>query len=80
MNKPMTMVVKETKSKLINVCNESGLPLVVLDLILQGICSEVHTLAEQQTVREEKDYIMAMTKDKDINNKNNDLGDANESK
>lgn len=80
MNKPMTMVVKETKTKLINACNESGLPLVVLDLILQGICSEVHALAKQQTMREEKDYIMAMTKDKDINNKNNDLGDADESK
>lgn len=80
MNKPMTMVVKETKSKLINVCNESGLPLVVLDLILQGIYSEVHILAEQQTMREEKDYIAAMTKDNDINNTNNGLGDANESK
>ena len=80
MNKPMTMVVKETTTKLINACNESGLPPVVLDLILQGIYSEVHTLAEQQTVREEKDYIMAMTKDKDINNKNNDLGDADKSK
>lgn len=81
MNKPLTMIIKETQSKLANVCNESGLPPIVLDLILQGIYSEVHTLAEQQTIADEKIYIKAMTtKDKNISNKINDLGDANESK
>lgn len=81
MNKPLTIIIKETKAKLINICNESGLSPVVLDLILQGIYSEVHTLAEQQTIADEKIYIEAMTtKDKNISNKINDLGDANESK
>ena len=56
MNKPLTMVIKETKNKLVNICNESGLPPIVLDLIMQGIYSEIHSLAERQTAEEEVSY------------------------
>lgn len=56
MNKPLTMVVKETKKKLADVCNESGLPPVILDLIVQGIYSEIHLLAERQSAGEEMVY------------------------
>lgn len=56
MNKPITLVIKETKSKLANVCNESGLPPIILDLIVQGIYSEIHTLAERQTLEDEAVY------------------------
>lgn len=56
MNKPLTMVVKETKNKLANICNESGLSPIVLDLIMQGIYSEIHSLAERQTAEEETAY------------------------
>lgn len=57
MNKPLTMVVKETKNKLANICNESGLPPIILDLIMQGIYSEIHSLAERQTAEEEGSYV-----------------------
>ena len=60
MNKPLTMVIKETKNKLANVCNESGLPPIVLDLIMQGIYSEIHSLAERQTVEEEMSYVKTL--------------------
>ena len=56
MIKPLTMVVKETKTKIINICNESGLSPVVLDLIVQGIYSEIHSLAERQSLEEEMAY------------------------
>jgi hypothetical protein len=79
MNKPLTMIVKETKTKLINACNESGLPPVILDLIMQGIYSEIHTLAEKQSIEEEMIYNQTI-KDKDINNDVLIEGDANESK
>lgn len=65
MNKPITMIIKDTKTKLASVCNESGLPPVILDLIIQGIYSEVHSLAEKQTIEEETTYIQSL-KDKDI--------------
>ena len=57
MNKPLTMVVKETKEKIASICNESGLPPVILDLIVQGIYSEIHFLVEKQTLEEEKSYV-----------------------
>lgn len=65
MNKPISMIIKETKIKLANVCNESGLPPVILDLIVQGIYSEIRSLAERQAAEEEKSYIETI-KDKDI--------------
>lgn len=57
MNKPLTMVMKETKKKLINVCNESGLAPAILDLIIQGIYTDVHSLAERQALEEEVAYV-----------------------
>lgn len=57
MNKPLTMIVKDTKSKLVNACNNSGLPPVILDLIVKEIYSEIHYLAEKQTLEEEKIYM-----------------------
>ena len=56
MNKPLTMTIKETKSKLINICNESGLPSIILDLIIGGIYSEIHSIAERQALEEELAY------------------------
>ena len=57
MNKPITMVIKETKTKIVNICNESGLSPIVLDLIMQGIYSEIHSIAERQTMEEEMSYV-----------------------
>ena len=56
MNKPLTMVIKETKNKIANICNESGLSFAVLDLIMQGLYSEIHSLAERQAMEEEMSY------------------------
>ena len=56
MNKPLTMVIKETQIKLANVCNESGLSPIHLDLIMKGLYSEIHSLAERQTMEEEMSY------------------------
>lgn len=69
MNKPLTMIIKEAKIKLANICNESGLPPAILDLILQGIYSEVHSLAERQALEDERIYIEAL-RNKDIENSN----------
>lgn len=57
MNKPFTMIIKETQTKIAKVCNESGLPPVILDLIIQGVYSEIHSLTERQTAEEEKVYL-----------------------
>ena len=66
MNKPLTMVVKETRTKIVNICNESGLPPVILDLIMQGVYSEIHSLTEQQTANEEKAYMQTLKESDEI--------------
>lgn len=60
MNKPITMIIKETKNKLANICNESGLPPVILDLIIQGVYSEIHSIVERQTLEDEDAYTKAL--------------------
>lgn len=56
MNKPISMVIKETKTKIANICNESGLSPIILDLIMRGIYSEIHSFADKQTIEEEMVY------------------------
>lgn len=62
MNKPLTMMIKETQTKIAKACNESGLPPVILDLIIQGVYSEIHSLTEKQITEEEKSYIAEIKK------------------
>ena len=56
MNKPISMSIKETKDKIVAACNESGLHIAILDLIMQELYSEVHNLAIQQSSEEKKAY------------------------
>lgn len=65
-NKPIALVIKETKIKLAQVCNESKLSPVILDLIMSEIYSEVRSLAEKQTMEEEMAY-MKLIQNNDVN-------------
>lgn len=67
MNKPISVIINETKEKLAAVCNESGLSPIILDLIMQGIYSEIHHLAERQSLEEEMKYLK-MLKEKNMDN------------
>lgn len=60
MNKPLTMIVNDTKAKLTAVCNESGLPPVILDLIVENLYSEIHSIVNKQTMDEEKAYMESL--------------------
>lgn len=66
MNKPLTMMIKETQIKLAKICNESGLPPVILDLIIQGVHSEIHSLTEKQALEEERVYLDSLKENDDI--------------
>ena len=65
MNKSLAMAIKDTKIKLASVCNESGLPLAILDLVVQGIYTEIHSLAEKQLAEEEMSFAKTI-EDEDI--------------
>ena len=67
MNKPLTMIIKETQTKIVNACNESGLSPIILDLIIQGVYSEIRSLAEKQASEEEKVYMKSLKENKNAN-------------
>lgn len=77
MNKPITMIIEETKAKLANICNESGLSPAILDLIMSGIYSEIHSLAERQASEERAAYIKMMA-DNDKVDENDSIFDNDE--
>ena len=81
MNKPLTMIIKETQSNLARVCNESGLPPAILELVIHGIYSELHSIVEKQAADEEIAYTN-MIKNQAINDcdTNTNEGGSNESK
>lgn len=64
MNKPISVIIKDTKIKLANICNDSGLPPVILDLIIQGIYSEIHSFANKQIKEDEEAYSRMIDDDK----------------
>jgi hypothetical protein len=77
MNKPLTMIINEVKEGFAEICNKSALPISILDLIVQGLYSEIHSLAVNQAKEEERIYTESI-KNNGINNNNYVSGDANE--
>ena len=77
MNKPLAITIKEVETELAQVCNKSGLPIPILNLIIKGLYSEIHSLAVNQAMEEEKIY-MESIRNNDIRNKNDTLGGADE--
>ena len=79
-SKPLSMMIRETEQKLINVCNESGLSPTILDLIVRGVYTNVHSLAERQAAEEETSYVKMLeeaSKKTDIIDKNVDKVSVN---
>lgn len=75
MNKPITILINELKSKIIESCNESQLPPVILDLVIQGIYLEIHNLAEKQVADDKAAYVEAIKESKVENADNSSMGD-----
>lgn len=59
MNKPISMVINETRISLLKICNESGLPACVLELIVKDLYNDVNRVSENQFKKDEESYIQA---------------------
>ena len=58
MEKSFNKTIKEVQRRIIQICNESDLSPIVLELILQNLLSEVHLMVEKQTFEEEKQELL----------------------
>lgn len=56
MNKPITMQIKELKTKIIKDINESNLPAFIIETTFRDLYNEIRLLALEQEKREEQEY------------------------
>lgn len=54
--KPITMVIEDTKNNLINVINQSGLHPFILDSIMKELHNEIHISYLKQAQIEAENY------------------------
>lgn len=65
MNKPVTLVIEETKTKLAEVINTSGLPPFVIEPMLNTFLQEAHVAAKRQYEIEKLQYEQAIAKEQE---------------
>lgn len=61
--KPITMVIEETKNNLINVINQSGLHPFILDSIMKELHNEIHISYLKQAQMEAENYNKSVSKE-----------------
>lgn len=68
MNKPISMVINETRISLANVLNTSKLPPCILEMIVKDLYDEARQLSSFQSKQDEENYAKAL-KDAESANK-----------
>ena len=63
MNKPITMQIKELKTKIIKDINESELPAFIIETTFRDLYNEIRLLAIEQEKREEQEYEQFLIKE-----------------
>ena len=56
MEKTANVIIEETKIKIAQAVQESGLPVSVLDMILKDLYMEIHALASDVIKKEMQEY------------------------
>lgn len=60
MEKPISITIEEIKSSLINVLNNSGLPISIIKLIVNDLCTDVNNAAATNLRQEIDEYNKAV--------------------
>lgn len=60
--KPITVARQEFIESLITICNNSGLPLFVVEDVLKYLIEQVHIASIEQYKREKEEYEKALLK------------------
>lgn len=76
MNKPITLVVEETKTKLADIINNSGLPPFVIEPILSTFLQEAHAASKRQYEIDKIQYEQAIAKEQEDSDKDIDKSES----
>ena len=63
MNKPITIAYEEFKQQLADLINNSGLPIFMIEPILQNYLSEIRTLIRRQYEIDKGSYEASLVED-----------------
>lgn len=55
-NKPITLLREEFINNVVDLCNNSGLPLFVVEDVIKSLLSEIHSASMQQLEEDKKRY------------------------
>ena len=56
MEKKLSVTLEEFKQRLATDIQESGLPIVIIDLVLKDLSNEIHNAAAEFTLKEIREY------------------------
>ena len=56
MNKPASIIIKETKDKMISIINESTLPLCVIEMIINDIHNQCIIASKEEYEKDKNKY------------------------
>lgn len=77
MEKTITMLMTETRQKLADVVNNSGLPFCVLESIIQNLYNEIHMYSEQQLQQDNLVYQQKMLEaQENLDENKEDIGES----
>ena len=68
MKKPVTLVIEETKIKLAEIINTSGLPPFVIEPMLNTFLQEAHVAAKRQYEIDKLQYEQSIAKEQEEQN------------
>lgn len=63
MNKPASMVIKEFSDGIEKCINDSGLPPVIIEIVMRGYYLQIKELADRQSEAEKAEYTAAEKKE-----------------
>lgn len=75
MEKPISIMIDETKTSLISMINNSGLPFWILEPMVKDIYQEIKTLADNQLRIDKEQYNQFLL---DNDGKNNNIEEESE--
>lgn len=71
MEKKISVVLEELKEQLKKSIIDSKLPIVVIDLIIKDLYTEIHTLAQETTVKDMNEYLNSFKEETEEKNNGN---------
>ena len=73
MDKPLSLIINETKQNFIKTINNAGLPLALLEMIMKDVYFDLKNASDIQAKKELEEYNIYLVKEKEEKLKENEI-------